>query len=47
MLEVRTPSSTPARPAVVAQSMKLRIKTSRVLTPASAAPSRLPPAATV
>ena len=44
---VRTASSTPTSAAHVLQRMKLRMMTSRTFTPASAAPSRLPPTATV
>ena len=47
MLAVRTASRIPAKPAVSAQSTKLRTSTRLTLMPASAAPSRLPPAATV
>ena len=44
---VRTASRIPTSPASVAHRMKLRISTSRTRIPASAAPRRLPPTATV
>ena len=44
---VRTASSTPTMPAHALHMMKLRMMTRRTLMPASAAPWRLPPTATV
>ena len=44
---VRTASSTPTKPAQTLHRTKLRMMTRRTLMPASAAPWRLPPTATV
>jgi hypothetical protein len=45
--EARTASRMPTKPANRAHITKLPVSTRRVLTPASAAASRLPPTATV